>query len=392
MKAVRQRATSYVEVNLKLLGENLAKIKEMANGAKVLPMVKGNAYGNGILDVTRYLAFEQGVETFGVASLGEALTIIDGIPEFTSNPARRIIVFSDTELHNVQLIHHYGKHHGVIPVLSKPKDVAEYLTNPLFAKKEIWLKVNTGMNRMGLDPDALEEGVIPLLKAKGRNVHHLVTHLACADSLLQEDDPTSKQLKTFENMHKSFLDAGIAVLETSVSNSAGACQNLHDGDSTRWIRPGLMLYGPNPMQFPDSPHWRGHQVSRFVTKVLMIRWLKAGQSVGYGVYPVPEDSLIATLPIGYADGFLKFYTGTTVTINGIDGRVHGNICMDTCFVRFPASLLETIPKERWPKEEQEVEIWNHDTRTIQRMADEVGTDTASLVSCLTTRIPRRYVQ
>ena len=319
------RHSSYLEVNLDLLGQNFDRIQEMAPKAEILPMVKSNAYGNGILPVSQFLVEECEVKTLGCASLGEALYLSEECPDLKV----KMIVFSDTEIHNESVRRSYLDS-DITPVLHQKSDLELVLKNPDFSKMPLILKLNTGMNRLGLSLEDLEL-YLPLLKQRG--IQHLMTHFARASEILKPGDKCHKQMDEFRSMKKFLIDAGVEIKETSVANSGAVEQGF--GIDETYVRPGLMLYGPPSVLEPVL--WHGHQSSRLVTKVLSTYHVKKGTPIGYGVNVADKDCFIAIIPMGYGDGLVSYGSGTKLTVNGQAGKIFGRINMDMAFLQFDPS-------------------------------------------------------
>jgi alanine racemase len=366
------RHASFLEVNLGMMAENFKRIQDLAPKAEILPMVKANAYGNGLLPISQFLTNECGVKTIGCASLGEALTIFEESPGFKA----QILVFSETELQNESVRDAYLSL-NCIPVLYQRSDLEFMQKESSFSKVPLILKLNTGMNRLGLSLEDLEAH-LPLLKKRG--VRHLLTHFARSSQVLKADDKTHKQFAEFLKM-KSFLESsGVAIEETSVSNSGAIEQKF--GVAETYVRPGLMLYGPPSVTEPFL--WKGHQVSRLVTKVLTSFPVKRGVPVGYGVNVPEKDGFIAIIPMGYGDGLIAYGSGTKVTVNGIEGRIFGRINMDMAFLFFEPEAQQKI------KNGDRVELWNHDNRVIADIAAQNKTIPYQLMCGISSRIPRIY--
>ena len=162
--------STFLEVNLRLLQENISKIKKLSP-AKLLPMVKANAYGNGLVPVSKFLVLECGVTRLGCATLGEAIYLFNQCPDLDAE----VMVFSDTEISNPEALSAY-QNLAITPVLHQKSDVELALTHPDLKKLPLVLKINTGMNRLGLTLEELSE-LAPRLK--NRSVKHLMTHFAC---------------------------------------------------------------------------------------------------------------------------------------------------------------------------------------------------------------------
>jgi alanine racemase len=366
------RHHTYLEVNLGHLASNLGLIRDLAPRARLLPMVKADAYGNGMVPVSQFLVRDLGVRDLGCATLGEALKLLDDCPDL----AARVLIFSDSELQDEKLAQTY-LNYNIVPVLHNRQDLELVLTRPEFRKLPLVLKLNTGMNRLGL----LEADLLATLpRLRNRGVHHLMTHFARASIPLEADDLTARQYAEFGRLRKLLLDAGVAVEETSVSNS-GAIEQRFGVDET-FVRPGLMLYGPPSVLEPVR--WTGAQVSRWVTRVLATFEVKRGTPVGYGMNVADRDSYFAILPVGYGDGFLTFYSGLELALNGVRGRVFGRVNMDMAYVQFDPDQRDK------PRVNDVVEIWNHDHRLITDLAVQAKTHAYQVMCAVTNRVPRIY--
>lgn len=365
------RHSSFLEVRLDLLGENVQKIQGLAPGSKLIPMVKADAYGNGLLPVSRFLIEECGVQKLGCASLGEALRLFEECPKLEAE----VLVFSDIEFQDERLRSAY-LNYNITPVISRASDLRLFLKTPEFKKIPLALKLNTGMNRLGLSRQELE-AFIPQLKSHG--VQHLLTHFATSYYLSKQGDKTSRQYDEFLSMKKLLMDAGVAIEETSVANSGAIEQGI--GINESYIRPGLMMYGPHSV---EPCRWAGHQVSRLVTRVLKTFPLKQGTPVGYGIHVAPEDLHVVVLALGYGDGLMTYASGSEITLKGHKGKIFARVNMDMAFVAFPPAVAGKF------EEDEAVEIWNHDPRSISDLSARMKTIPYQLMCGISGRIPRIY--
>jgi alanine racemase len=265
---------------------------------------------------------------------------------------------------------------NVTPVLHRLEELHFVLSDPRFKTIPLVLKVNTGMNRLGIELDELEK-IAPRLKARG--IKHLMSHFAYSYVKIKDGDKTHRQLIEFQKAKNILASAGVTVEETSIANSGAIEQGL--GFQESHIRPGLMLYGPPSL---ESRVWKGHQISRLVTKVLKTFLVKKGTPVGYGINVVNEDALMVLIPLGYGDGLMTFATGATIYINGLEGKIFGRINMDMSFLIFPADSESSI------KVGDEVEIWSHDNCRIADLSAQIKTIPYQLMCGITHRIPKIY--
>ncbi len=366
------RHSSFLEINFSLLESNFHMIQDLAPNAEVLPMVKADAYGHGLVPVSRFLVEECGVKNLGCASLGEALFLKKEVPRLSS----RLIVFSDTEISQSDGKRAYLED-LMIPVIHQRSDLEFVLKSSDFKKMPLILKINTGMNRLGLSQEDLQL-YLPELKARG--IEHLMTHFARSSTLLKNDDKTSRQFDEFLRIKKFLLDSGVIIEKTSVANSGAIEQKF--GSNESYIRPGIMLYGPPSVI--DPVIWKGKQISRWVTKVMSSFIAKKGTPVGYGVNVLDKDSFIVVLPVGYGDGFLTYFSGATLSINGVKGKIFGRVNMDMAFVQFdPEAQLQIKNNDR-------VEIWGHENWQITELAAQSKTHAYQIMCAVSGRIPRIY--
>ena len=364
------RHSSFLEVRLDFLHENLKQISEKSKTG-IIPMVKANAYGNGLLPISEFLVNECGIKKLGCASLGEALEIFNKSPELKTE----VLVFSDSEVCHPEHRKFY-KSFNITPVLHRPEEVQAFLSDPELSKIPLVIKVNTGMNRLGLSLNEIES-LAPRLKSRG--VKHLMTHFACSYYSLKDGDKTHRQMQEFKQAQLILNNHGVSVEETSVSNSGAIEQGF--GFEHTYVRPGLMLYGPPSV---EPRIWKGHQISRFVTRILKTFMVKKGTPVGYGINVAGEDGLIAIIPIGYGDGLMTFASGAEVEVKGIKAKIFARVNMDMAFLFFPTSAEKNIGVG------DEVEIWNHDNNVIADLAMQMKTIPYQLMCGVTSRIPRIY--
>ncbi|HXH76367.1 MAG TPA: alanine racemase [Bacteriovoracaceae bacterium] len=365
------RHSSFLEVNLDYLGGNFQKIQALAPACSILPMVKADAYGNGLIPITRFLHQEFKVSKFGCATLGEALEIIQQLPDFNSE----ILVFSEVELEDEKLRRAYLDY-KITPVIHRRSDLEIILDSPDLKSVPLVLKVDTGMNRLGLSLKEIAE-FAPRLKARG--VEHLMTHFSGAYYHLKEGDKSNRQYAEFLKAKQILSDANVEIRETSVANSGAIEQGF--GIKETHVRPGLMLYGPSSF---EPRIWEGKQISRLVTRVLKTFLVKKGTPVGYGIHVTSEDTFMVVLPLGYGDGIMTFASGIELKINGYKARVFGRVNMDMTFLAFDPSVEGKI------KQGDIVEIWNHDNRTITDIATQMKTHAYQVMCGISGRIPRIY--
>ncbi|NNF41372.1 MAG: alanine racemase [Woeseiaceae bacterium] len=304
-------------IRLGALQHNLERIRASAPGSKIMAVIKANAYGHGMITVARNLGH---VDAFAVARVPEAIQLREhGIDAPIVLLAG---VINETEMQA-------AVRWGFEPVVHC-KEQVHLLQGVSAGLLNIWVKFDTGMNRLGFLPDEAA-GVLQALKAMpavGRL--RLMTHLASADEL--RSGTTADQLGRFASIAAGFEGS------VSIGNSPGtlgwptvarARESLGFQGSS-WIRPGIALFGISP--FPDKTGIElGLQpVMQFEARLIATKPLSAGGRVGYkGSYISDRDTQLGVISAGYGDGYTRhFRSGTPVLINGRKVSLVGNVSMD----------------------------------------------------------------
>lgn len=369
------RYNTELSVHLGALQDNINLLRNhFLQDNEIIFMVKANAYGHGIIEIVKY-AFEScGVTNFGVANLGEAVQIRRALPHLKCV----LWVFSDSEIQNEKVNHFYADL-DIHPVIHSLKDLNYFLESPIFNNVPLVLKFNTGMNRLGIDWEQVED-VIERLKQFGRtSIEHLMTHFSSAYLKLKTNDRTFQQYEKFKQIKKAFKANGIDFQGTSVSNS-GALEQKFGLDESH-VRPGLMLYGPRSVYTQN--YWSGKIISSFKTQIIKVREVTKGTPVGYGGHICHDDGYLAYLPVGYGDGVLTFYSGAKFRVGDHTGQFIGRVNMDIAqlyFKQIPPSLCEG----------SEFFIWNDAQSTMENLVTQMKTIPYQLFTSVTSRVPRRY--
>ena len=307
-RATDPTRSAHAILNLAAVGRNAHRISGWVPGAKLMAVIKANAYGHGLLRIARSLP---AIDAFAVARTAEGLALREG------GICQRIAVlqgFTDAD----ELESHRSA--GLEPVIHSPWQVDLLEQAPPAKPLRIWLKLDTGMHRLGLMADQVGECLRRLEACPSVAPEiPLMSHLASADDL--EDPQTSEQLARFEA-------AACGAGETSLANSAG----LMAWERTRlsWVRPGITLYGVSP--FPDrSGVDEGLEpVMTFRSRLISIKQLEPGAKVGYGgSWICPQRARLGIVAVGYGDGYPRHAeSGTPVLIRGQRLPLVGRVSMD----------------------------------------------------------------
>lgn len=296
-------------VDTRALNHNLTRIKQLSGGARVLAVIKANAYGHGLVPVARAL---EGADALAVARIEEAVALR------SAGVAQRLVLLEG--VFNAQQLQMAADHACDIVVHSHEQlTMLERFSGS--HRFTVWLKVDTGMNRLGFRPEEFD-GVwkrLQRLQAVDSDMV-LMTHLACADDLTGHSTPA--QLALFERTTRG-VKAG-----RSIANSAG----LLSWPESRadWVRPGLALFGVSPLPGKTGSDFGLRPVMRLGTELIAIRKVAAGESVGYGsAWTATRDSRIGVAAIGYGDGYPRHLgNGTPVLLGEHRVPLVGRVSMD----------------------------------------------------------------
>ncbi len=310
-----------VKVNLDAITHNLNEVKtRLHDGVKLMAVVKADAYGHGSAMVTKHI--EDGIDYFAVACLDEALALReDGIK-------KPILILSYTHTS-------FAKDLIENDITATVYDYAEakfFSSAALeFGKKlSVHIVVDTGMGRIGVQAD--DEGLDTVKKIcalKGLNVEGLFSHYACADC--EDKTSANEQTELFDKFIDNLEKDGVNIPIKHICNSAGSLQLDKQYDM---CRVGMSLYGLFPSDEMDKSGIELIPAMKVVSRIVHIKDVPQGFKIGYGhAYITPSPKRIATVSIGYADGYNRAYTGVGyVLVNGKKAPVVGKVCMDLIMV------------------------------------------------------------
>ncbi len=295
-------------VDLIALQHNYQRIRKLTSPSKIMAMVKSDAYGHGLVQIAKSLT---DVDAFGVACLNEALTL-----RKAKIDKRIVLTRGFSNITELPLISKYGldvviHHEYQIEILQTVE-----LNKPI----GIWLKIDTGMHRLGFAIEDAEHAYHRLKKiSQIQQPIYIMTHLASADDLSKS--ATHKQLDCFKQF--SFCSN-----PKSIANSA-AIINWPESCAD-WVRPGIMLYGISPLAGKTGEEIGLRPVMTLQSELIAVKKLAKGDRIGYGgIWECPEDMPVGVVAIGYGDGYPRHAkTGTPVLVNGIQCQIVGRVSMD----------------------------------------------------------------
>ncbi len=349
------------QLNLDALRHNLGVARAAAPRSKVMAVVKANAYGHGALVAARTL--EPLADALAVASIEEALSLREGGIESAILLLEGVFTADELPVCARQ---------GFWPVVQSERQLDWLEHTRLEAPLRCWLKVDTGMHRLGVAPERAAE-FHQRLSACANVSGEIVTctHFASADEL--DSAQTEGQLAVFDAS-----TAGLAG-PRSAANSPGVL--AWPASHYEWIRPGYMLYGDSPFGVPQEHADKLRAVMTLRSEVIALREVPAGETVGYGAtWRAERDSRIATITVGYGDGYPRTATsGTPVLIKGQRAPLAGRVSMD----------MITVDVSDLPAVEigDEVILWGEGL-PVGEVARHAGTIGYELLTRMPLRTPR----
>jgi alanine racemase len=297
-------------IHTQALRDNLAGVRQASRDARVWAVVKADAYGHGIKRVFEGLRAADG---FAVLDLQEAQTLRDLGWRGPILLLEGVFEQRDLELCSRLDLWHVVHHEVQIDMLSRHKTQLA---------QRVFLKMNTGMNRLGFAPARFRSAWVRLNALPQVDEISLMTHFAHADDAQGVD----AQMQVFKDTSHDLPG------ERSLANSAAVLRHGSAPEITAdWVRPGIALYGSAPDHpLHDAAHWGLRPAMSLRSQVIATQDLKAGDEVGYGgVFKAPRDMRIAVVACGYADGYPRHApTGTPVLIDGQPCSTVGRVSMD----------------------------------------------------------------
>lgn len=366
-------------ISFNKLENNYNKLRTICVDNKIIFMVKANAYGHGVVQVVRHSVEKLGIKEFGCASLGEALQLREELYDLEFE----IYVFSDVQVELRECSEIY-LNRRIIPVISNREDLDFILTNRDFENFPLFIKFNTGMNRLGLDMDSVDD-VIKSIKISGRkSIYHLMTHLSSSSMPISKNKRNLLQFENFGKIKNAFRSAGVDFEYSSISNSGAIEQGA--GLEETHVRPGLIMYGPSSLlpQYSHLSRWKGEIISKLETYVISFFDVTKGQPIGYGATPCPSNGKVAIIALGYGDGFTTRYIGTHLYHGEVKGQVVGRVNMDMAQVFFPEDSLPDL------KVGDTFTVWDHSVDKFAEFCKEAKIIPYEVFIGLTQRVPKRY--
>lgn len=332
-------------IDLGALQQNYNKIKSICKKEKVLAYVKANAYGHGVLNVVAKLV-SLNVDAVAVSSISEFIQIRQHF--------QKLKVVLGSTYYNKDIISLVAGYSGDLVIYSAEQ--IDLLSELSGCKITVWLKVNTGMNRMGVPEECFEYNLNRLLKLNCVENVVVMSHMASSYDI--NTSATYKQIELLQQLSSKYD------LPVSMANSAAILKNTMGNFD--WVRPGILLYGVSPLAtLTTLPGFA--KVMTLSSRIVAINNCEKGAKVGYGgTWEAKENSVIAVVAIGYADGYpYNINNGAVVLIGGNRYPIVGRVSMDVITVDITAGAESIKPGD-------EVILWGKDL-TVEEIAQYANT-------------------
>ncbi|GHR02831.1 alanine racemase [Helicobacter pylori] len=323
------KRASFVEVNTASLRHNFGAVKSIVpKDAHIMAVVKANAYGAGAIKASE-IFLQEGANYLGVATLDEALELRS---HFSKTP---ILILGYSPNANASML--IDNDLSTMIFSLEQAEVFSQMALKSQKRLKIHLKIDTGMHRLGLEPNFKSIEIIKKIRAlKGLEIEGIFTHLSNADAKIKTH--AKNQMKAFNAFLEQLLDQKIEFQYRHAYNSAGIL-SLCNGNENRFLnlyRPGIMLYGfyPSNGMKETCPTILKNVIS-LKAQIVQIRSVKKGEFIGYGEhFYTNEETLVGVLALGYADGLMRALGNRIqVAINNQLAPLIGKVCMDQCFVK-----------------------------------------------------------
>ena len=373
---IKYQRPTCAEINIRALIHNLNEAKRLAcPKSQILAVVKADAYGHGAVKISKALV-RNGVQHLGVALVEEAIELRD------AGIKTPIIVLGGIFKEQIPKIAEYS----LTPVVYQEDFLKAVAKEARKSNKKvnIHIKIDTGMGRIGVLSDEAVNFVKKAVSLKNIKVEGIMTHFADAD--LADKAYAEKQMAEFTSIVNKLNEEGIDIPYQHIANSAALVS--FENNKFNMARPGIMLYGYAPSAEGKERGLNLIPVMSLKTKVLHLKKVSAGTYISYGrTFVAKRDSVIATLPVGYADGYSRALSNKGfVIVKGKRAPIAGRVCMDM-------TMIDVTGIDGVEINDEVVLIGKQGKEAIT--ADDVAmlTNTISyeVLCCIGKRVPRVYI-
>ncbi|MEE0970024.1 MAG: alanine racemase [Clostridia bacterium] len=381
---IYSRHKTWAEIDLEALRHNYRLLKSIVGESRMIAVLKADAYGHGAGSCARAL-LDEGCDFFAASCIEEAVDLRHVCTELGKHAD--ILILGYTLPYSAGVL----AANDIIQTVFSP-EYALALNDEAEKQKcnvRTHIKLDTGMNRLGFDAqeeELIEAAVRDIEEVsclKNLSLEGMFTHFAKADEEAERAcDMTRLQYEHFCSVNEKLSAKGINIPFLHVSNSAASVR--YPDMRLCGVREGILLYGARPSEVSDVEGLR--PVMSLKTVISHIHTLKKGGSVSYGGdYTADEDRLLATIPIGYADGFVRSFSGARVSVETKCGReearIVGRVCMDQCMIDITggnAGVGDTVT------------LFGEYPEQLYELAERAGTIDYECLCLISGRVPRVY--
>lgn len=370
----------WAEINLTNLDYNIKSIKEKVGpNRELIGVIKADAYGHGSVKCAEVLR-ENGVKTFAIATLQEAITLREaGVKEPIIMLGLTPDMYADTIIE-----------YDITPVVCDSANAKAFSDAAAIVGKTVsgLIAVDTGMGRIGYIADNTDFAISDVKKIavlSNFKIKGMFSHMSTADAL--DKTYSHQQEAKYNNFYNALTAAGIEIPFRTLANSASIMElpSIHFDA----VRPGIILYGCYPSDEVDKNQLSIKPVMSIKANLVHLKDVPADFSVGYGrKYISKKPSKVATIALGYADGYPRPYSAhAKVIINGVFAPIAGNICMDQCMID-----VTDVPNVKVGDEVIIMGTDGKNTILADDIANATGTINYEITCALGQRLPKVYVK
>lgn len=361
---------TWAEINLDYIYDNVCAMKHyIKDGVKLCAVVKANGYGHGAYEVAQ-TALEAGADWLAVAFLDEAIALREkGIQV-------PILILGAVRACDAGLA---AEHQISVTVFNNEwlKEAEKYIPNN--AKLPVHIKCDTGMGRLGYrDSEYIKEAEQLIRRSSVYILEGCFTHFATADEI---------DTQYYEQQYEKFTEllGAFSGLPKIIHSSNSASSFRFEKAWFNGVRLGISMYGLSPS--PEMKELLSYPLKEALTlhtKIVNVKKVEAGAGISYGVeYKADEEQWIATLPIGYADGWIRKLSGQEVLIDGIRMPIVGRVCMDQCMVRLPKHYPIGTPVTL-------IGTNGNESISVDEIAERLQTINYEVICSISARVPRVF--
>lgn len=361
---------TWADIDRPAFGRNVEAIaRRLPDGSRLIAVLKANAYGHGAVELARFCRPDR-VAMIATALLEEATELRKAGIEMP------LLVLGPLTEGQISIAIDYGVTIGVVG----PEELEHVCRIARNREVTIHLKLDSGMGRMGMAEGELARVVAMIRSAARLRIEAIYTHFANAGD--PSDPYTEQQIRTFRRMLDHLQAAGISAPRHHLANSAATARGLVEpGD---FVRVGIGLFGAEPL---DTGGSRLEPVLRWRTEIARLKELPAGSGIGYGVtFRTSRPSRIATLPVGYADGYSRVFSNNAdVLVRGRRAPVAGRVSMDLVTID-----VTDLPQAGVGDEVVLLGKQSGEEIAVEELAQRAGTISYEVFTRISGRVPRIY--